>query len=428
MQTVPADHRSSTAGVCLIGAGPQALTVAVHLRTAGYEESIVSVDPSGRWLANWHDQFARLEIANLRSPGVHHTGVDAGELDRFVRRRGLPTSDLPYSPPVTEAFAAHCNHLVEVHGLEPPFAGKVRGLRRSGDRWVVETGADRILARHVVVAANPHRRALPEWLWSVLPTAPGAVTHADDLDLRDVGALTGRRVTVVGGGLTAAHLVVGAVRRGARVDLVTRRPLETRAFDTDPCWLGPRCLDGFVATPHPADRLRLARSARGGGSIPAWMRRALARMERSGHLTIHEGREIVGATIESDGISLAVRAAATVDAHHVWLATGTVPELSALRALRPLLVDIPLVDGYPVPDADLCIGPAALHFVGRLATIELGPAAGNLWGARQAGRRIARALTGVELAGDGVVTVGGARGHAFRRARQVGATGRRPGH
>ena len=38
---------------------------------------------------------------------------------------------------------------------------------------------------------------------------------------------------VVGGGLTAGHLVLGALKRSARVTLVARRPIVERNFDVE---------------------------------------------------------------------------------------------------------------------------------------------------------------------------------------------------
>jgi len=42
---------------------------------------------------------------------------------------------------------------------------------------------------------------------------------------------------------------------------------------------------------------------------------------------------------------------------------------------------------------------------GRLATTELGPAAGNLWGARMAARAISRAITSVDLDADAMAVI-----------------------
>ena len=78
-------------------------------------------------------------------------------------------------------------------------------------------------------------------------------------------------IVVVGGGLTAGHLVLGALKRSARVTLVTRRPIVERNFDVEPGWLGPRFLEGFERQRNPERRLHMVLSARGGGSMPGWM-------------------------------------------------------------------------------------------------------------------------------------------------------------
>ena len=90
-------------------------------------------------------------------------------------------------------------------------------------------------------------------------------------------------------------------------------------------------------------------------------------------------------------------------ADRCWLATGTTPDVRSDPALEPH-VDRHL-DGVPVVRPDLRVGGAPLHVAGRLATIELGPAAGNLWGARMAARRITQTLTGVDLDADAVATI-----------------------
>jgi cation diffusion facilitator CzcD-associated flavoprotein CzcO len=72
---------------------------------------------------------------------------------------------------------------------------------------------------------------------------PAGVQLASDVDLRSA-ALSGRRVVVVGGGMTAATLTLSALKSGAdHVTLITRRPLQTRSgfFNSKPfVLLSPR--------------------------------------------------------------------------------------------------------------------------------------------------------------------------------------------
>lgn len=372
--------------------------MAVHLRRARPGIRLKVIDPTGHWLAGWHEQFARAEIDSLRSPIVHHPGSDPYELTDFISLAGLPRSGLPYDPPTTEAFARFCRSLVADLGLDQPMARRASAVRSDGRSVVVETDDGSIRADHLVLATNPHRRSIPDWVWPLLGGAKERFVFGADVDLRQRTDLDGRRVAIIGGGLTAAHLACGAAARGADVCLATRRPLTVRDFDTDPGWLGPRFLADFIDDDDPESRRRIALAARGGGTIPPWMRSQLDDLEAAGRLRISEGRGPLRGTMDDAGrcvVTGAGRDAVTAD--EVWLATGTVPHLGAARYLESLAADVPILDGLPITGDNLRLGPHPVYVMGRLAMLALGPAAGNIWGAQRAATRITEQLTGVDL-------------------------------
>mmetsp|Transcript_7071 Transcript_7071/g.24539 ORF Transcript_7071/g.24539 Transcript_7071/m.24539 type:complete len:188 (+) Transcript_7071:87-650(+) len=74
---------SSTA---VVGAGPQALALLVHLREAGVAPERLPrvVDDSGEFLSSWHANFAAQEIEYLRSPVVHHSGTEGMALREYA--------------------------------------------------------------------------------------------------------------------------------------------------------------------------------------------------------------------------------------------------------------------------------------------------------------------------------------------------------
>ena len=398
--------RTRRTEVCILGAGPHGLAAAVHLREARRDIDLVVLDHREHWLATWHDQFARAQIATLRSPIVHHPSPDAGALMRYATEHRLSRSGLQYDLPTTETFASFCASLVEGAGLPDPLPNQPHAVRSDGARVRVETADETIEADHLVVATNPHRRAIPNWTWDLVGHRPGLVEFGLDVDLRAVPALCGQRVTVIGGGLTAAHLACGAVQAGATVDLISRRPLQIRGFDTDPGWLGPKHLKDYRMVDDPARRLEICRKARDGGSIPPWMRDRLEEHASAGAVRMHEAVPVRSAELRPSGEArLALDNGGHVDAHHIWLATGTQPDIGSLRCLRPLLADVPTLDGLPVIDARLRLGPHPISVMGRLATLPLGPAAGNLWGAQRAARRITRTITGVDLDTDTIASV-----------------------
>ena len=197
--------------------------------------------------------------------------------------------------------------------------------------------------------------------------------------------------------MTAAHLALGAALRGAEVELLSRRALNVRSFDTPPGWLGPKNLAAFDAEADPHRRLQQARQARDGGSIPDWLHARLVHFRGSGSLRLLESANIQNAVARPDGRCDTTLNAQTLCVDTIWLATGTRADAAALRCLRPLLEDTITLDGHPVLTNNLRIGPHPVYMMGRSATVTLGPAAGNLWGAQRAAHRIIEEITGTDL-------------------------------
>lgn len=390
---------SSDAEVCVVGAGPQALAVVTHLVTArpSLRDEIVVIDPSGEWLQTWQSQFDRLEIGVLRSPSVHHPAVDPGALSQYVADKRLPRSNLPYDPPLTHVFTSFCNSIIESMQLRASvIAARVISLDPADhERTRVTTTAGVFVARQIIWAGSTRTPTVPAPIVELLAASP-KIAHGSDVDLPNIGPLDGHHVIVVGGGLTAGHLAVAARARGADVTLVTRRPIVERDFDVEPGWLGPRHLDGYSQLRSPTQRLEVAQTARGGGTMPSWMHRRLELEGSDGGIT-----NVVGEieSIAECGAGLDIRAGGQrINAGHCWLATGTRPDIRADIALGHLVDEH--VDGIPVIDSSLRVSGTNVFMTGSLATIELGPAAGNLWGARMAARKICREITGTDLAPD----------------------------
>jgi G3E family GTPase len=379
------------AAVGIIGAGPHALAAAVSLRRTSPQLTIDVLDTRGAWLSAWREQFARLEIATLRSPIVHHPDPDPAALANFLRDRRIASTGLPYGVPSTAGFDAFCDHVVAELDL-PVTAATVLDLQLARPRVdrpgavtaVTDVGLRRY--QHLIVASNSNRPAVPGWARDVLADATGPVRLAGDVDLRTIEHLVGSHVVVVGGGLTACHLARGAVRRGAHVTMLSRRPLVERSFDIDPGWLGPKELDRFEATSDPHERFGLARAARGGGSVPRWMLDGLA-----GRVDLRASVVPIRAEVADQSVRLLLDDGNELLAEHCWLATGTTPgpgaECDALTMVGRW------VNGLPDVDAWLRVPTTSVHVMGRLATLRLGPAAGNLWGARRGASRITECIT-----------------------------------
>lgn len=390
---------TTTHRLAIVGAGPQALTCAAYLlaRQPEMVDELVVVDPRG-WLVEWCEQFERLDIASLRSTGVHHPAPEPYALLDFARTR--PSELLgTYQRPTAALFAEFCHSLLTRYGLHRRLrvARAVR-LQPSGGATQVTLDDGAVLAAgRVVVATNPGPPAIPDWASSLLGDTPGdRIVHSGRLDLRGA-ELADQRVMVVGGGLTAGQLALSALARGAAVTLVARRGLRKRLFDTDAGWLTRRELTRFHATADWSLRRRRIDQARGGGSVTPAVADALHAARTSGRLEFRTTS--IASVCDADHGPLRVDfgdgACAEVD--RIWLATGTRVDVTADPLLGDLARRCPVevVGGLPVLDGD-CRWPATdIHLMGRLAALQLGPVAGNLTGGRMAAERILTAATGL---------------------------------
>jgi len=235
-----------------------------------------------------------------------------------------------------------------------------------------------------VLATNRRRATIPT----------GVRQTAAIPDVRDVTA--GERVVVIGGGLTAVQLADQVLTRDGFPIMVTRRTLVERHFDVDPGWMGPKYLDGFERIADPTERVLTARSARGGGTVPPGDLERLRREVESGRVELHEGNPVERAETTDTGACVHLADGRMIRADRVVAATGSLPSVDDDPIASQLVTasETDVVCDVPVLDDHLRLPGTTVYVTGGLATVQLGPAAGNLAGARRSAKRIAASLCG----------------------------------
>jgi cation diffusion facilitator CzcD-associated flavoprotein CzcO len=236
---------------------------------------------------------------------------------------------------------------------------------------------------------------MPSWVGEIAgDPPPEALQHSDRVHLPSLQPLQGQRILIVGGGLTSAHLALGALRRGALVHLLCRRTLKHKPFDADPGWLGPKYLKAFHAEPCMGRRHRQVLEARDGGSITPETAAQLRQAQRGGALQLHEHCEVRSARWCSDQWSVLCTDGHGLEVDRIWLATGHRQGVSQHPLLRQLQQQRPidLSNDWPVLASDLSWPGSTVHVMGGLSALQIGPAARNLFGGREAAQRICRAV------------------------------------
>ncbi|KAJ8604301.1 hypothetical protein CTAYLR_002533 [Chrysophaeum taylorii] len=372
--------RDVTFDVAIIGAGPAGLAV---LSALNGKLSVCVIDAHS-WLTEWRGRFAALDIKFLRSessanPDVFHSGVSefamrtGRRLPEFKWRTGrtLPETGLPES----RLFEEFCDYLSS--SLAHEFVvGTVTSVERATGGYDLTLDTKKVVrARHVVFALGaPGPPNVPE-PWKLGPR----VVHSSDWRRLGLDCVSSRdAVLVIGGGLSAAQAALKAARKGAKVALCSRRPLATRRFDLPENWpkRGRARLFEFYGTPL-AQRAAWVDRERGGGTVPPSYLRELAGVRR-----------VVDVVSEVDATLRVTFHGATepFDATRVVLATGTTRNCARIPLVRDLVraFDLPVLDGLPLVDETLRWGHERFTVVGALATLQVGPDAANLTGARRA--------------------------------------------
>lgn len=443
-----------------------------------FREHCVVVDDNGSkgWMAGWKEKFAALKIEQLRSPiSAHcdpydHRGLEfyaegKNRNDELVGLDHMPKSNSrwdfhgPYNAPSTSLFNDFHDQLAQSYGIKDVVKeGKVVDVHlrvpSSNEEEPIfllsvkdATGVVSVLrTRRVVCALGP---AIPQNIATLaLSWEPPLRTRLEEMKVRycdrvlhghqifdwiserentsiqkkDQNSLQSKRILIVGGGVTSAHLaLVAASTDGvSSVTFIQRSPIKERQFDIVSSWMGPargKLQEEFQLL-SPAGRVKMIRDARGGGSIPPEVVVQLLTKKDACRKRRKRGQEfMMKDCVEVDDVQLLpdrsleafLNDGTCWKGDMIWLATGFANQIENHELLHKLCLSLPIQTeaGLPVLNSDLSWGTddneaervpwkqvARNRFwvMGALAALELGPDALNLMGARQGAVRVARAI------------------------------------
>lgn len=393
--------------IAVVGAGPQALTLVTHLlqKKKSMRGRFLVFDPAGKWMKNWHQQFAALKIPHLRSPAVHHPDPHSHALRTFAESRQNELYP-PYDLPGTTLFQAFCNQVINCWNLErtvyPATVETILPIhqkQKSNFQLHLSTG-ESVIAKRVVLALGIGSPNIPQWVQKISSPYPAhSLCHSSEVDLRKLN-LVGETLLIVGGGLTSGHLAVGATQLGATVILMARGEFQEKIFDVDPGWLGPKYLKGFWAESDWQKRDRAIREARNGGSMTPEMMRKLRQLHNQGKVILYPECEVQQASWQEENWQVLCQDKNHFKVDRIWLATGNQTNIEQYSLLSEIRTTYPIstINGLPILDQHLRWQGCELFVMGASAGLRLGPIAQNLAGARMASHYIVPALTKNSLA------------------------------
>lgn len=377
--------------VAVVGAGPAGLAVAAALWHLDVRD-VVLLDAGERVCGRFLDRCDVLRQRVLRSPYEHHPGVEGYrdcELLDFARlhwslltpveRQEVRMAQSGQRSVVPlDVFEAYCGHVVAAHGVaDRTWRARVAAVDPGADSVRLHTDAGTVTADAVVLCTGEDRREAPASWWR---DRPPAVRYWDEPAPPGTGP-----VTVVGAGLSAAHVLAAALDAGREAHWVLRDPAEHyQCADVNASFFRAEGRARFTGTPW-ADRLSLMTRHRR-ASVMFEFRPRLTAAEADGQLTVWRGGAVTG--VDTRAVRLAD--GRTVPASDVVLCLGTEP--SSGRDLLPGAA-VGERDGWPDLDPGTLSYSRAprVHAVGAATAMVLGPAARNIDGHRVATARVAAA-------------------------------------
>lgn len=422
--------------IVLIGNGPEALVAAAQLQ-GSRDWDVVRVTDQDSWLQEWKEMEERRGTEFLRAPDVHHPHQNRMALRNFAKkskREGekiisaakmgpLPSlklyTDFAQEKVVrelkTSLVQVNEKEVVDIEKLTPAEC-KVLAVPDGTCCKVSFASGDVVYSKAVMYCKSPRVKQLPEWAVAAEKKAPdGVIMHSQDLDVRNSDC-KGKRVVVVGGGMTAAQLAWFAAKHGAKVTMLTRHRMKKQEMDVDLGWQGMK-LHRSSRWEHltPSQRLSVCEEARPQATINKLMWEALQDCMRDSRLELLQSRAVECAKWKESQWSLSLKSTIgnanarrrmfeeedvpvgplEIEADLIWLATGCADDCTSDKLLSTIQEKYPtrLVNGYPVLDDALLAWPGLpLYLVGSLTMLSIGPAAGLHPGWIQAAKKISAHL------------------------------------
>jgi len=395
--------KASRLPTVVVGAGPNGLAVAAHLRDVGIE-TVSFGEPLESWYR--HMPAGMLLRSRRRSSHIADPRQEL-TIDAYERAQGTKVSDPTIALEEFVEYGRWFQRTAVPH-VDPR---RVTSIARDGGGFrVTVDGGDELAASRVIVAAglSPFMNC-PE-PFAALPAA--VCSHS--YEHSDLAGFAGLRTAVIGSGQSALESAALLHETGALVEVLARAPsirwlgeLDGRAptsrsvgrrlkeaISMPPTDVGGRLNGWIAAVPdvfravpaslHPTISYRCIRPAGAG-----WLQPRLV------DVPISCGRSVIAARADGDSVELSLSDGTSRSIDRVVLGTGFNIDVRRYGFLGDeVLADLEVAGGYPVLGPGLESSVTRLHFVGAPAAYSFGPVMRFVVGSWYAAPAIARRAAG----------------------------------
>lgn len=363
-------------------------------------DRLVILDPHDSPCMQWKIMTCKTGMTYLRSPIYHHVDLDACSLEEFMKSQSDKSWAVAYGKyqrPSLRLFNEHIDHVVEKAGLHECYrVGRALDITDRGSYLKVDTTTGSLNTRRVLLAISPTEDPrFPAWA-AKLKAKNAPIRHVFDDDFYLTSIVPGFSYAVLGKGLSALQLALYAAKLSpGKTHLLSNGRIPIHKFDSDPCWLGPRCLEPFGKEKDLTVRRSIITNNMLNGSVPQEVAMDILQASAKDQiLHVSHDPAVDGQFLRNGKFELTLSNGEKLVVDRVILATGFDHTCPGSGWLGDVITKLRLPlhsDGYPIVDRYLR-WHRRIFVTGALGELEVGPAARNIFGATLAGHRISQLL------------------------------------
>ncbi|MDR9366663.1 MAG: FAD/NAD(P)-binding protein [Balneolaceae bacterium] len=390
-------HRDSILDWAIIGGGIHGIFLAnalIRHRIANRSDLCI-LDPNDEPLAEWKRVTTNVGMNYLRSPKVHNLDVDPLSLKHYFRCNECTSDEFmfPNDRPSIRLFNEHADSVIQRSGLHDICRkGFAADIHFEKNHAVIHSDDESIRAKQVILAVGRSDSLnWPKWAQAAREEGAGICHVLDGSFCRDEIPENGE-IIVVGGGMSAAQIAISLADRDRHVTLLSPHSLRQNNYDSNPGWMGPKYLNRFRKIPCFQKRRRVIDGAKNSGTITQDIKWELIKCQNENRCSVCVDVIKNCAVLTDDLMLLNLKSGENIAANHIVLATGYGNQRPGGQLLEKLISRYQLncsKCGFPITDSTLQWYDR-LYVSGTLAELEVGPASGNIIGARMAAEKILR--------------------------------------
>jgi cation diffusion facilitator CzcD-associated flavoprotein CzcO len=371
--------------IAVIGAGPFGLSLAAKLQAANADYVLF-----GRVMSFWREHVPQGTYL-LSNPASCSLSQDGFDITAYERSRAIQVP----SRLSAEEFVAYGLWFQRNAGLNADERTVVNVTRANGKFTIRVDDNDEITAEHLVVAVGLKVFAFQPQAFAALPR--GFVSHTSDL--HNLSDFQGKKLAIIGSGLSALECAALLSEVNADVEVVTRsehllwrRTGHPRRSLVDTSWSLRAGIRGALNDPDVYRRL--PNFVRTFWVKPTPRQAVFSELRpRLGPVRFTFGRKITATHMRGNRVELELDDHTIRSVDHVVLGTGYRVDVNAIPFLTPeLRCQIRQHDGYPDLNSAMESTVPRLYFTGAAAAWNFGRNMWFVYGAPWAADRISRVL------------------------------------